>query len=64
MINRYVKKQKPIFNSGGAIEAIEPQKEIIKNIPLSQSSDPRVKKLKKELEKLSIVKPKYIKLFS
>lgn len=32
--------------------------------PLSQDNDPRVKKLKKELEKLSIQpKPKYIKLF-
>jgi hypothetical protein len=33
--------------------------------PLSQDTDPRVKRLKKELEKLSInPKPKYIKIFN
>lgn len=51
-------KNKPVFS--GSIE----DNTVVEDNPLSKETDPRVIRLKKELQKLSIApKPKYIKLF-
>lgn len=64
-MERYITRHKPIFGKG--IEEISPTPltTIEQPKPLSNDTDPRVLKLKKELQQLSIApKPKYIKLFT